>query len=240
MHVFGSPGSFVCEWSNMPAPDKPVALTLSGRMASPWQPPSSMNEWNCQTNNAPYLTIHLWNPHSKTFVPVVAKGRFDASDRLSLGTVDPVYFRNGFLRLKVTTHSVLQPDADALWLQNIFVHPYSAHKYVNVNTVQPYQLRNLNSADRSLARSLAAKSGPSFHFSSMRDVLDTIQSLFSPVAPSNLFLTVRSDLFDLCVEAEVYKQSDTAPVLLARSQRYIKLNRAPARLNPSHPIQKTF
>ena len=134
LHLFGDSGALVCEWSGISRPEQPVKLTLAAQTAASWDPPVMGSQWMQYTNDLVTISADIWNPRAKKYERLVANKSFDRSDRLYLGEVQPFYFFEGTIRLRLTIHESLSAQQRGLWLKNLYLHPYPVHRYVNVNT----------------------------------------------------------------------------------------------------------
>ncbi|MHA1574706.1 MAG: hypothetical protein ACTSXL_00960, partial [Alphaproteobacteria bacterium] len=224
VHIFGSPGYLECEWKNIKNVDfKSAKLTLFGKSANKWTSPSTESQWNNFTNQPVKLTIEIWN-FKKDFYELRAKEKsFDSSDKIFLGKLKPENLKSGKLRLKITTHQSLSPDTSALWLGGVNIHPYAGNDYINVNTISLKTLLFLCEGDTNAAiKILSELNGNKFNS------IKSIPELENNILTENKFI-IRSDFFDLCVEAQVINKITRK--ILSQEKKNFKLDRSPARLS---------
>jgi hypothetical protein len=239
LHVFGTPGSIICEWHDIARPGKPVKLTLSGRTATAWRMPLMQSQWSQYTNNPVTISVDIWNPVTRKYDRLVTHHSFDSSDRLFLGEVVQQYFSEGILRLKITTHDTLSSRQRELWLHSLYIHPYPVHRYVNVNTASPGTLLRFCSNNKREAYELLHGSRISNRYTSMREIAAVIYGLQEP-SLKDADLSTRSDIFDLYIVAQVIKQTETGEQVMAESRRCMILDRADCRLDPATRVRTGY
>lgn len=237
LHLFGEPGWIECAWSGLPQPPSPVRLTVAGRAAPPPSaPPRSLEEWQQQTNALPTLTVEAWDYERTAFVTCAVARTFDASDRLFAGLLTPAMFSNGTLRLRIQTHDRLAPDAAAIWLEGIYLHPLPAETVININTA-PVQALLPFCGDDPTSVVRVVRGAPGAGYSSVSDALRTVPELTDSVAQRTAALGVRSDVFDVCIEIEVVQRTRYGDEHLARTTARRRIDRSPARANPLAPLR---
>jgi hypothetical protein len=239
LHVFGKPGSIICEWHDVARPEKPVKLTLSGRTATAWQMPLVQSQWSQYTNDPVTISVDIWNPVTRKYDRLVTQQPFDSSDRLFLGEVVQQYFSEEILRLKITTHNTLSPRQRELWLRGLYLHPYPVHRYVNVNTAFPGTLLRLCGNNKSEAYELLNGSRISNRYTSMHEIAAVVHGLQEP-SLKNADLSNRSDIFDLYIVAQVIKQKENGEQVMAESRRRMILDRADCRLDPKARVRTGY
>ena len=237
LHLFGDSGALVCEWSGISRPEQPVKLTLAAQTAASWDPPVMGSQWMQYTNDLVTISADIWNPRAKKYERLVANKSFDRSDRLYLGEVQPFYFFEGTIRLRLTIHESLSAQQRGLWLKNLYLHPYPVHRYVNVNTAFPSTLLRICGSSRSAASDLLTGSRISNRYTSMREMAPVIRSLQETAAMQDTDLSTRSDIFDLYIVAQVIKYTDTEEQVIAESRHRMILDRSNCRLNPFSRIR---
>lgn len=235
LHLFGGPGWIECVWHDLTPPPAPVRLTLAGRAAPPPSaPPRSLEEWRQQTNTLPTLTLEAWDYARAAFVTCAVARTFDASDRLFAGMLTPAMFSNGTLRLRISTHDHLAPDAAALWLEGIYLHPLPAETVININTA-PVQALLPFCGDDPTSVVRVVRAAPGAGYSSVSDALRAVPELTDSVSRRAAALNVRSDVFDVCIEIEVVQHTRHGYEQLARTMARCRIDRSPARANPLAP-----
>lgn len=236
MHVFGTPGSIICEWHDITRPEKPVKLTLAGRTATAWRMPLMQSQWSQYTNDPVTISVDIWNPVTRNYDRLVTQQSFDSSDRLFLGEVEQHYVSDGVLRLKIATNDTLAPRQRELWLHSLYLHPYPVRRYVNVNTAFPGTLLRLCNNNKSKAFELLHGSRISNRYTSMREIAAVVHGLQQP-SVKDAELSVRSDIFDLYIVAQVLKQTENGEQVMAESRRRMILDRADCRLEPASCVR---
>jgi hypothetical protein len=236
LHVFGTPGSIICEWHGLDRPEKPVKLTLSGRTATAWRPPLVQSQWSRYTNDPVTISVDIWNPVTRKYDRLVTQQPFDSSDRLFLGEVVQQYVSDGILRLKISTSDTLSPRQRELWLHSLYLHPYPVSRYVNVNTAFPGTLLRLCNSNKTAVYELLHGSRISNRYASMREIAAVVHGL----QESSLLdadLSTRSDIFDLYIVAQVIKRSRDEERIMAESRRRMILDRSACRLEPASRVR---
>lgn len=226
IHIFGAPGFVEFEWKLKPHRKlrfENTKLTLYGRSANKWQSPATVSQWNNFTNFPVKITVEVWNFKKRVYELRADKKSFDSSDKLFLGKLNPENLKTGRLKMKITTHRTFSPRSSALWLGGVNIHPYAGNCYVNINTVSLKSLLSLcNSDTNSAINILKELNGKKFQ--SMK----SLPELGNKTIGEDKFV-IRSDLFDLCVEAQVINKK-TGQVL-SQKNKVFRLDRAPARLS---------
>ncbi len=201
VHIFGSPGSIIFEWTNLPQVSSSVKLTLSGRGMREVFFPASIFEQNALTNKLLKLSIAIWDEDKIKYIPIVKKKAFDLSDRIFLGTIPERILKSGRLRLKITTHNVLSKEHAAVWLRGIYLHPFTERRYVNINTVSQNKFAYICKNRTNLAIALSKNIRSGKHFKTAGELYETIKKNKLSMIGTEKFI-VRSEIFRVEIEAE--------------------------------------
>ncbi len=237
LHVFGEAGAIECAWHELPQPSQPVRLTLAGRAARVALPPRTPGEWHLRTNTPITISIDVWDYARGAFAVCADARAFDPSDRLYAGLVPPTAFSNGTLRLRLRTHERLEPRHAALWLEGIYLHPWPADAALNINTAPLRALLPFCGDDPTSVVRVVRAAPTEAGYQAVVDALRAAPDVSDTAPDHAATLSVRADVFDVCVEVEALRVTPQGEEIIARKALRRRIDRSTALADPRAPLR---
>ncbi len=219
VHIFGAPGTIIFEWTNLPRVNSSVKLTISGRGVGGTFFPKTIFERNTRTNKLLELSVSIWDENKIKYIPLIRKKAFDSSGRIFLGNIPEKILKSGRLRIKITTHKTLSDKQAALWLNGIYLHPFTEKKYINVNTIPQRSLIHICENRTNLAIMLSKELRSKKHFKTAGEIYRSIKKNKLSTKGTEKFIA-RSEIFRAEIEAEIIDEK-TEEILSRKVEKKI-------------------